>query len=203
MLDYYVGSEVSQADSEREPNILYAGELGRPADIELIETGLANLPERYNLLVAGPNPNKSQLDKLRRFHNFRYVGQLNVEDLNALARRCQFGLIIYPPDSLYFNIGSTIKFSFYIVNGLTVVSTNLKIRELNDKYGFGYTLSINELIEFVRELSDQKIRRNRKLEKRLVEGKNLSDVLRKLTLALSARSYMNLHCESGLISKVT
>jgi hypothetical protein len=184
MLDYYIGSEVSQTDEEREPNILYAGELGRPADIVLIETVLANLTKQYNLLVAGYNPDKSQLDRLREFHNFRYVGHLlNVEELNVLARKCQFGLIIYPPDSPYSNITSPIKLPFYIVNGLTVVSTNLKkIRELNDKYRFGYTLSTNELIKFVGELSDERIRRNRKLEKRLAEGKNLSDIMRKLNL---------------------
>lgn len=183
MLDYLVGTEVSQTDGEREPNILYSGELGRPADIELIETILVNLPRQYNLLVAGYNPDKSRLDRLREFHNFHYVGQLNVEELNILARKCQFGLVIYPPDQLYYNVGSTIKLSFYIVNGLTVVSTNLKkIKELNDKYSFGYTLSTNELIKFVGELSDQKIRRNRKLEKRLAQGKNLSDVLQKLNL---------------------
>jgi hypothetical protein len=184
MLDYYVGSEVSQADSERQPNILYAGALNRPEDYELVETVLANLPEQYNLLVAGWNPNKSQLDKLRTFHNFRYVGQLSVEDLNVLARKCQFGLIIYPPDRLYFNITTTIKLSLYIVNGLTVVSTNLKkIKELNDRYGFGYTLNINELIKFVGDLSNQKIRRNRKLEKRLASGKGLSEALHRLDLS--------------------
>ena len=177
-LDYYVSQELCSVDSSRDLKVLYAGDLGRDIDMRVLEGVLKNLDHSYTLSVAGYGLKESWKKRFRKYQNFDYYGQLGVDELDKLARMCRFGLIVYRPEFFYYNLGPTAKLSFYIVNGLTVISTDLKtVKKLNAKYGFGHVLDMKELFQFIRYLPPDKIRRNKELEGKIAKGQFLHNAL--------------------------
>jgi len=182
-VDYYVSSDSNPTQTSK-LNILYAGDLGRSFDVQLLVDILGKLNPEYSLLVAGYGLKESLRRQLERYENFSFLGQLETSKLDEIARKCQFGLMVYPPDYLYYNLIPTTKLSFYIANGLTVISTNLKrMTLLNCKYSFGYALEKEELLRMISDLSDKKIRVNKKLQKRIATGDMLYSILTKLELS--------------------
>jgi hypothetical protein len=179
-LDYYITSEPPNYQSGP-ISILYAGDLSRGFDVDFLEDILKNLDNSVRLLVAGYGLNESLEKRLRKFQNFCFLGQLDSKALDKVARECQFGLIVYPPEHLYYNIVPLSKSSFYIANGLTIISTNLRrIKKLNDKYDFGYLLEKEEVLQFIRNLSTKQIKRNKILEEKIANGKFLYNILTKI-----------------------
>lgn len=183
-LGYYVSSPRRLEVAPRDRKLLYAGDLGRDSEIEFLIEVLKNLESSYKLVVAGYGLKEHLEKELQKFENFLFLGQLDVEKLDEVARECQFGLIIYPPERFYYNIVPLSKTSLYIANGLTVISTNLKrIKELNDEYDFGYVLPKEEMLQLIRALSVVNIKENRILEEQIANGHFLYKALAELDVS--------------------
>jgi hypothetical protein len=183
-LEYHVDYEAPVVKPEVS-RILYSGDVSTRIgfDLDFLEDILRNLNESCELWLVARGLEKSVMDRFKRFKNLRFLGQMEASALDAVARQCQFGLILYSPKYSYYNIAPPIKLSFYIANGLTVISTDLKrTRDLNAKYGFGFTLSQRELLRFVRDLSDSNIKKNENLKENIAHGKFFYNILDKLDL---------------------
>jgi len=180
LMDYHVNSNIERL-SVHCTNLLYAGDLGRSFDVKLLIDVLKNLNSQYRLLVAGYGLTDTFKSELEQFDNFSFLGQLKTDELDLIANQCQFGLIVYPPDFLYYNLIPTTKTSFYIANGLTIISTNLdRMSYLNSKHHFGYVLPKKELLKLLTELSPEMVKTNKELQKRIATGNMLYAVLEKL-----------------------
>jgi hypothetical protein len=168
-------SEKSSSNQPRKLKILYAGDVGYGLgfDIDLFEDLMKSLNDSSTMLLVTYEDERSRVveRKFRAFSNFVFLGQLEAEELDKLAQDCQFGLVLYSPKYVYYNIVSPTKLGFYIANGLTVISTNLtRTRKLDEKYDFGYVLEKEEMLELVKSLSAEKIKRNTALENQIVNG---------------------------------
>ena len=163
LLDYKTSIRPNPMKDEEVIRILYTGDLGsrRGFDINFFEDILQNLNSSCELLIVARGMDENLQKKFEGFKNFRFLGPQEAEKLNLIARDCHFGLILYSPCYSYYNFAPSIKLSFYIANGLSVISTNLKrTAELNDKYHFGYSMEKEEMLQFLRNLSSSEIRRN-------------------------------------------
>jgi hypothetical protein len=185
-LEYHVEFESHSAPKPKGSRVLYVGDLGsrRGFDLGFFEEILENLDDSCELWLIASGLEDSMKNRLRRYQNFRFLDQMDANKLDSVARECEFGLILYSPTYLYYNIAPPIKLSFYIANGLTVISTDLKrTRELNEKYGFGFALSQREILELVRGLSSKQTKKNETLREQITKGRFLYTILAKLDLA--------------------
>lgn len=182
-LEYRTSSRSDSTTRTRTTKILYAGDLGSRIgfSLEFFEDILRNLGDSCELLLVSRGLERHVQEKLNTYHSLRNLGEQEVEKLDNIAKECRFGLILYSPDYLYYNIIPSIKLSFYIANGLTIISTNLeRTRKLNDKYNFGYVLDKEEILEFVKDLSLSRIKRNATLECQIAKGEFLHKALDEL-----------------------
>lgn len=99
------------------------------------------------LHICGPDA-----DAVRRWFreldvgNARHYGRLDRRTHDALARRCDVGLILYPTDNPYHHLTPTMKYSAYLANGLAVLSTDLREVAANLREdGVGQAMPIREL----------------------------------------------------------
>ena len=189
-LDHYVNTRSRFVNKSKKLKMLYAGDVGchrQGFDVNLLQDIVENLDSSYEFLLASYDCDCEQArvieKKFSKYQNFRFLGQLEAQKLENIAKDCEFGLVLYSPEYIYYNITSFLKTSFYIANGLTVISTNLKrTKELNEKYNFGYVFQKEELIAFIKNLSSKKIKRNILLEKQISNGIFLNNILKKLKL---------------------
>ncbi len=168
-------------------HLMYCGDFGGRNGISktLLKKILANLASCADFWMVATGVDKDLIQDLKRFDNFHFLGQKEISELNFLAKKCDFGFILYSSEMQYYNIMPSLKLSFYISNGLTVISSNLlRTRQLNDVYDFGYVLSEEEMLRFIRTLSKEKAKRNQRLEIQISRGQFLYDALVKSNLKI-------------------
>ena len=179
-LEYHLNSQPHPTPEPNHIKVLYAGDLGgrRGFDIDLIEKILINLNNNCELLLVARGLDKVTLDKFKNYNNFHFLGEMPAGQLDIVANECQFGLILYSPRYFYYNIAPPIKLSFYLANGLTIISTNLRrVKDLNDKYNFGYVFNEKDLISFLNDLSNDKIKQNDLLRDQILKGSKFYNAL--------------------------
>jgi hypothetical protein len=184
-LDHYTDVKAPSESNVKKVRVLYVGDLGsrKGFDLGLFESIMKQSPDECEFWVVASGLDKNTESRLRSFQNLRLFEQQEIGQLNNIAKECHFGLILYSPEYLYYNIAPSIKLSFYISNGLTVISSNLKMtKKLNDKYNFGYVLERKNMLEFFKHLSSERIKRNEDLEMAIANGKFLYKALSKLDL---------------------
>jgi hypothetical protein len=99
------------------------------------------------LHVCGPEPDavRDWFEELD-VPNARHYGRLPPDVHDALARRCDVGLILYPVDNPYNHLTPTMKYSAYVANGLAILSTDLRSVAENLRHdGVGRAMPIPEL----------------------------------------------------------
>jgi hypothetical protein len=182
-LEYHVNSQphpISEPDCLK---VLYAGDLGgrRGFDLELIEKILKNLNNNCEFWLVARGLDNIWLSRFKDYKNFRFIGEIPANELDSVAQQCHFGLILYSPKYIYYNLAPPIKLSSYVANGLTVISTNLhRVKDLNDKYDFGYVFSEEDLISFLRTLSKDKLKNNDLLRQQIVRGTKFQNALHEI-----------------------
>ncbi len=179
-------TDVTSSSNSKNIRVLYCGDLGsrKGVRIEFFEEVLNNLPISSEFWLAASGIDKKDLKRLEKFKNFRFLGQMEIEEMNNIAKQCNFGLIYYLPEILYYNILPSMKLSFYISNGLTVVSSNLeRTKQLNDKYDFGYVLKTEEMLGFFRNLTIDMAKQNHALQEKIATGQFLYEALQNLDLS--------------------
>jgi hypothetical protein len=181
----HINSLKSKEQSSQKIHLLYCGDFGNRKGISLafIEKILVNLDPSADFWMVATGVDAEALQKLQKHKNFVFLGQKEISELNLIAKECAFGLILYTSDIQYYNIMPSIKLSFYISNGLTILSFDLsRTRQLNDKYKFGYVLGEDELLSTLRHLSTLPAKRNLILEKKICNGHFLYEALKKTRL---------------------
>ncbi len=180
-LEYHVNLKSHPIAEPDRLKVLYAGDLGgrRGFNLDLIEKILKNLNKNCEFWLVARGLDETRLNRFKSYQNFRFLGEIPASEFDEVAQKCQFGLILYSPMYFYYNIAPPIKLSSYIANGLTVISTNLhRVKELNDKYDFGYVFSEEEeLLSFFQTLSTEKIKNNDLMRKQIVNGTRFHDIL--------------------------
>jgi hypothetical protein len=179
-LEYHVNPKPHSFPEVDHLKILYAGDLGgrRGFDMELMENVLKNLNDNCELWLVTRGLDNVTLDRFKNFRNFHFLGQIPPNELDIVSKQCQFGLILYSPKYIYYNLAPPIKLSSYFANGLTVISTNLhRVKDLNVKYDFGYVFCEEDLISFLRTLSKDKIKNNSFLAEQIINATKFRDEL--------------------------
>lgn len=166
--------------------IMYCGDLGsrKGVSADFFEKVMQSLNSSWEFWLAASGMDKNAVNRLEKFQNFRFFGQRDIEEMNSIAKKCNFGLVFYSPGIVYYNILPSMKLSFYISNGLTVISSDLqRTKQLNDKYSFGYVMKSEEMMKFLRNLRIDMTKRNQALQEKIAKGQFLYEALRNLRLS--------------------
>jgi len=144
MPSYKVSSKYQSISLSGKVKIFYAGDLRRDADI-------ANLLSVFEVIKKHPEAAiylcglGGEWIKKLSVPNIIYLGLLDYADFDAIARNCDFALMVYP-NEFYYNLGPTCKYSAYVANGLAILSTDIKtVGACINEDGVGKALSISEL----------------------------------------------------------
>lgn len=144
MPSYKVSSKYQSISLSGKVKIFYAGDLRRDADI-------ANLLSVFEIIKKHPEAAiylcglGGEWIKKLSMPNIIYLGLLDYADFDAIARNCDFALIVYP-NEFYYNITRPYKYSAYVANGLAVLSTDTKtVAACINEDGVGKALSMSEL----------------------------------------------------------
>lgn len=185
-LDHCTNVTSSRPISEN-TRVLYCGDLGsrKGFGIDLLEEILKNLNSSCEFWLVASGIDENVINRLERFQNFRFLeGPREIGELNDLAKTCHFGLILYSSEMFYYNILPSIKLSFYISNGLSVISSNLqRTKQLNDKYEFGYVVNRKEMLQLFRRLTPEMTKKNAALQEKIAKGQFLYNVLKNLDIS--------------------
>jgi hypothetical protein len=107
-------------------NVLYSGGLDtrmEPAFREVLAVFKGHPDARLWICGGGQAQVAAWIDQAG-VANARHLGVLDHATHDALAQRCDFGLLLYPR-SFYNDMTPTMKYSGYAANGLAILSTDL------------------------------------------------------------------------------
>ena len=179
ILDYGVKVPQSKKTKPETPiKIVYAGNLER----KLMGSSVSALPQVKSINYEFFGLNGDWIGAVKR-QDIKYCGVLQLEEelLKYISNNAHFGLILQDLNNTYLtyyrNMGSTSKFSAYIIAGLPILvpSSYSYISYLIKKYRIGYSFdSLQDIPNIVSEVNSEeydKIRENcLKLGEKIREG---------------------------------
>lgn len=102
-------------------NICYIGAISNVVNIELLEHTILNL-SKFNFFFIGPI--LININKLKKFNNVFFLGQLDHETTISYLKSMQIGIIPYKKNEFTDNVYCC-KLNEYLACGLPVVSSNI------------------------------------------------------------------------------
>ena len=128
-------------------NVLYSGSLDqRMGPVFRQVLAIVGRYPAADLWVCGPGRDYvSAWISEARVPNAHHLGILDHAAHDALARCCDFGLLLYPR-SFYNDITPIMKYTAYAANGLAILGTDLAtVKDNIDEDGIGRALSLSDL----------------------------------------------------------
>ena len=144
-------------------HILFSGSLDKVRGAELAVETAEHLPKGYVLHLTGRgeegfvNTLKQKIESVNKNEDYAdviYHGALSDEDLDKLAYTCDIGLNLQDTNNTFEAVSFPSKITFYMLHGLTVVSTKMSsvlASKLNDSISF-CDLNANAVAKAIQEV---------------------------------------------------
>lgn len=132
-------------------HLAYIGNLGRTYDLETVVKALETLPTA-TLEIAGQGEQEAMLRR-RAAENprIKFLGYLGEDDMNALLKRCDIGIVPMAPESC---VGVPYKFADYTRAGLAIVSSlGGESGDLLKRYGAGLSYRAGDAADLATAIS--------------------------------------------------
>ncbi len=117
------GRFVGYRDQAQRRGVGFIGVISKWIDFGLLELLLARMPrvsfEFHGIIRSA----EARLQRLMRYPNFRWHGELPPREVPAFLGQCQVGIIPYDPQMTWYTLGDSMKAFEYLAAGTPLVST--------------------------------------------------------------------------------
>ena len=137
-------------------NYVYSGTLNKGRSIEKMIDAFPSSNE-YHLYLLGPGGEWITEYSVKK-NNIHYLGSYSEEAAYNIVSQCDVGIIPYDDSRFYYNIAYPTKLPFYLVCGLTYLSTPVdEVKTVHNKYQVGHIAKIQDWSSTIQSITKEQI----------------------------------------------
>lgn len=140
---------------------LYAGAIGRPNALSDLVRATATLPDRVRsrlgFLVVGSGTERARLEQdcpCAAPAEFEFLGELEQPVVQAIARRCDAGIVLRTPHAVYRFGTSPQKTAMYLACGLPAICSSTDPSDAVARHGLGWWVPAGDVAALARALEE-------------------------------------------------